>query len=332
MPLDILLNVVFLMVGFVFLIKGADFFIVSSSSIARKFNVSPLVIGLTLVAFGTSLPELAVSVAASISARQAGTTADIAMGNVIGSNIANITLILGLSAVMMPIAVRKSMNRQEFPFLLLTAVLITIFGFAFADRTIVWWEALILLGFFAYYMRLMFKSPEQHVSEEDIKVIDVKKAVIILIIGLAGVTIGGALVTRGAEFIATEILKNFMTATKATTLVGLSVVALGTSLPELVTSVLAAKKGENEIALGNIVGSNVFNTLLIVGFAGMITPLKMNNDVLMDMIIVIFITGIMIFFSITKQTISKREGWILFSIYILYITFIILRALGVLAI
>lgn len=326
---DIILNVLFLLIGFVFLIKGADFFIVSSSSIARKFNVSPLVIGLTLVAFGTSLPELAVSVAASISARQAGTTADIAMGNVIGSNIANITLILGLSAVMMPIAVRKSMNRQEFPFLLLTTVLIAIFGFAFADQTIVWWEALILLGFFAYYMRLMFKSPEQHVNEEDIKVIDIKKAIVILIVGLAGVTIGGALVTRGAEFIATEILKNFMTATKATTLVGLSVVALGTSLPELVTSVLAAKKGENEIALGNIVGSNVFNTLLIVGFAGAITPLKMNNDVLMDMIIVIFITALMIFFSITKQTISRKEGWILFSIYVLYIAFIILRALGV---
>jgi cation:H+ antiporter len=329
MFLDILLNILFLLVGFVFLIKGADFFIVSSSSIARKFHVSPLVIGLTLVAFGTSLPELAVSVAASISAKQAGATADIAMGNVIGSNIANITLILGLSAIMMPIAVKKSMNKQELPFLILTTILIALFGFAFADQTIVWWEALILLAFFAYYMRLMFKSPNEHVPTEEIKVVDMKRAIILLIIGLAGVTLGGALVTEGAEFISTEILKNFMSPTKATTLVGLSVVALGTSLPELVTSVMAAKKGENEIALGNIVGSNVFNTLLIVGFAGIITPLKMNSDVLMDMIILIFITGLMVFFSITKQTISKKEGWILFGIYFSYIIFIILRALGI---
>ncbi|MDX9691293.1 MAG: calcium/sodium antiporter [Acholeplasmataceae bacterium] len=328
MFLDILLNLVFLIVGFVFLIKGADLFIVSSSSIARKFNVSPLVIGLTLVAFGTSLPELAVSVAASISAKQAGTTADIAMGNVIGSNIANITLILGLSAIMMPIAVKKSMRKQEFPFLILTTLLIALFAFVFADQAIVWWEALILLGFFAYYMRLMFKSPNDHVQEDEIKVVDMKKAILLLIIGLVGVTLGGTLVTRGAEFISTEILKSFMTATRATTLVGLSVVALGTSLPELVTSVMAAKKGENEIALGNIVGSNVFNTLLIVGFAGVITPLKMNDDVLMDIIILIFITITMVIFSFTKHTISKKEGYILFGIYISYIVFIIIRALG----
>ena len=329
MNLDILLNIAFLIFGFVFLIKGADFFIISSSSIARKFNVSPLVIGLTLVAFGTSLPELAVSVAASISAKQAGATADIAMGNVIGSNIANLTLILGLSAVMMPIVVKKSMRKQEFPFLILTTVLIGIFAFVFYDKAIFWWEALILLLFFALYMYLMFKSPNDHVAEEEIKVLELKKAIILLIIGLAGVTIGGALVTSGAEFIANEILKSFMSPSKATTLVGLSVVALGTSLPELVTSVLAAKKGENEIALGNVVGSNVFNTLLIVGVAGLITPLKMNSDVLMDIILLIGITLIVVIFSFTRSNISKVEGWILFGLYVSYIIFIILRALGI---
>ena len=326
---DILLNLVFLIVGFVFLIKGADFFIVSSSSIARKFNVSPLVIGLTLVAFGTSLPELGVSFFAALSARSQGTTADIAMGNVIGSNVANITLILGLSAVIMPIAVKKSMNRQDFPFLIMTSIVIAIFGFFFASDTIVWWEALILLILFAYYMRLMFKSPNDHVPDEEIQVVDIKKAIILLVIGLAGVSLGGYLVTEGAEFIATEILKSFMTASKASTLVGLSIVALGTSLPELVTSLIAAKKGENEIALGNVIGSNVFNTLLIVGIAGLVTPLKMNADVLMDMIILIGITIIVAIFSISKQTISKKEGWVLFSIYVSYIVFIIIRALAI---
>ncbi|MFA7055279.1 MAG: hypothetical protein WC134_02000, partial [Acholeplasmataceae bacterium] len=153
--MDILFNVLLLLVGFVFLIKGADFFVVSSSSIARKFNVSPLIIGLTLVAFGTSLPELAVSFAAALSV-EPGQTADIAMGNIIGSNIANLTLILGASAVALPIMVKKSMNKKEFPFLIGMTILIAILGFFFqSDAQIARWEAVILLIVFAYYMYLM---------------------------------------------------------------------------------------------------------------------------------------------------------------------------------
>lgn len=327
--MDIVLNVILLLVGFIFLIKGADFFIVSSSSIAHKFNVSPLVIGLTLVAFGTSLPELAVSFAAALSV-QPGQTADIAMGNIIGSNIANLTLILGASAVALPIIVKKSMSKREFPFLIGMTILITILGFFFqADAQIVWWEAIILLLTFAIYMYLMFTG-EKEIPNEEIKVIDMKKAILLLFIGIAGVSIGGTMVTRGAEYIAINGLVTFagMSITKATTLVGLSVVALGTSLPELVTSVVAAKKGENEIALGNVVGSNVFNTLLIVGLSGIVTPLGLNDDVLIDMLILIGITSIMIIFSITKGKITKREGWILLGIYVAYIIYIILRALG----
>jgi cation:H+ antiporter len=154
--MQILLNIVFLIVGFVFLIKGADFFIVSSSSIARKFKISPLIIGLTLVAFGTSLPELAVSFAASLSAKSQGLTADIAMGNIIGSNMANLTLILGTSALIMPVLVHKSMRKREFPFLIGISLLIALLGFFFqSDYAIVWWEALILLAVFAYYMYLL---------------------------------------------------------------------------------------------------------------------------------------------------------------------------------
>jgi cation:H+ antiporter len=157
-----------------------------------------------------------------------------------------------------------------------------------------------------------------------------KKAILLLFVGILGVSIGGTMVTRGAEYIAINGLVTFagMSITKATTLVGLSVVALGTSLPELVTSVVAAKKGENEIALGNVVGSNVFNTLFIVGLSGIVTPLGLNGDVLIDMIILIVITSIMILFSITKQKITKLEGWILLGIYVSYITYIIIRALG----
>jgi len=327
--MDILFNVLLLLVGFVFLIKGADFFVVSSSSIARKFNVSPLIIGLTLVAFGTSLPELAVSFTAALSV-EPGQTADIAMGNIIGSNIANLTLILGASAVALPIMVKKSMSKKEFPFLIGMTILIAILGFFFqSDAQIARWEAVILLIVFAYYMYLMLTG-EKEIPTEEIKVIDMKKAILLLFVGILGVSIGGTMVTRGAEYIAVNGLVTFagMSITKATTLVGLSVVALGTSLPELVTSVVAAKKGENEIALGNVVGSNVFNTVFIVGLSGIVTPLGLNGDVLIDMIILIAITSIMIIFSISKGKITKLEGWILLGIYVAYITYIIIRALG----
>ncbi|AUD65131.1 hypothetical protein BK011_05345 [Tenericutes bacterium MZ-XQ] len=328
--MQILLNIVFLIVGFVFLIKGADFFIVSSSSIARKFKISPLIIGLTLVAFGTSLPELAVSFAASLSAKSQGLTADIAMGNIIGSNMANLTLILGSSALIMPVLVHKSMRKREFPFLIGISLLIALLGYFFqSDYAIVWWEALILLAVFAYYMYLMIHS-EKDITEEHIPMVDVKKAVILLFVGIAGVSIGGFLVTEGAEYIAIELLtQSGMTITKATTLVGLSVVALGTSLPELVTSAMAAKKGEADIALGNVVGSNVFNTLLIVGLSGSIVPLGLNGDVLIDMIILIGVTGFVAFLGYTKSRLSRLDGIIMLLIYVSYITYIILRALSI---
>jgi cation:H+ antiporter len=328
--MQILLNIVFLIVGFVFLIKGADYFIVSSSSIARKFKISPLIIGLTLVAFGTSLPELAVSFAASISARSQGLTADIAMGNVIGSNMANLTLILGTSALIMPVLVHKSMRKREFPFLIGITILIALLGFLFqSDAAIVWWEALILLATFAFYMYLMITS-EKDMTEEHLHFVDIKKAVILLIVGIAGVSIGGFLVTEGAEYIAIELLtQSGMTVTRATTLVGLSIVALGTSLPELVTSAMAAKKGEADIALGNVVGSNVFNTLLIVGLSGTIVPLGLNRDVLIDMIILIGITALVAFLGYTKSKLSRFDGILMLSIYVLYITYIILRALSI---
>ncbi len=329
----IVFNIFITIFGFFLLIKGADFFVVSSASIAKKFNISPLIIGLTLVAFGTSLPELAVTFAAALQARALGTTADIALGNIVGSDIANLTLILGFSAIMLPIAVKKSMNKREFPFLILITVVFAAVAYLFqSDAAIVWWEALILLGFFAFYMVMMFRGHKADELDEDIHFVDTKKAILLLILGLAGVSLGGYLVTSGAEYIATEVLvKAFsMTVTKATTLVGLSIVSLGTSLPELVTSVMAAKKGENEIALGNVVGSNVFNTLLIVGLSGIVTPLGVNSDVLTDSIILIGITAVMILFSITKQKISRFEGWILVAIYFSYIAYIIMRALGIL--
>lgn len=330
--MDYVISFLLLIVGFVFLVKGADFFVASSSSIARRFHVSPLVIGLTLVAFGTSLPELAVSFVASLTVAP-GATADIAMGNVVGSNIVNITLILGLTALARPVKVSQTMHRKEFPYLIFSAVLILLLSLFFqSDTRIIWWEALILMIAFFGYVYLMIKTSKDGVSDEDIPQLDIKKALFILIIGIAGVSLGGWMVTRGAEQIATSVLVSFfdMTLTKATTLVGLSIVAVGTSLPEMVTSIVAAKKGENEIAFGNLVGSNVFNVLFILGLSGLVTPLGINGDVMIDMYIMLGITILAVIMAISKNIVTKKEGSLLVFVYAAYLVYIILRALAIL--
>ena len=329
--MDFVLYFSLLIIGFVFLIKGADFFVLSSSSMARKHNISPLIIGLTLVAFGTSLPELAVSFVASLTV-QPGMTADIALGNVVGSNIVNITLILGLTALVKSVPVSPTMHKREFPYLILTTIVLVLFTYLFQiDYLIVWWEALILLILFIMYIYLMVTNKNQPLEESEIKIINQKKAVILLIVGILGVSIGGFMVTKGAEFIAIKVLVNSfsMTLSKATTLVGLSVVAIGTSLPEMVTSIVAAKKGENEIAFGNIVGSNIFNSLFIIGLSGMFSPLGVNNDVAIDTLLLIPITLFAVIFAISRHKVSRLEGVMLVCIYVIYLVYIILRALTI---
>lgn len=329
--MDFVLYFSLLIIGFVFLIKGADFFVLSSSSMARKHNISPLIIGLTLVAFGTSLPELAVSFVASLTV-QPGMTADIALGNVVGSNIVNITLILGLTALVKSVPVSPTMHKREFPYLILTTIVLVLFTYLFQiDYLIVWWEALILLILFIMYIYLMVTNKNQPLEGSEIKIINQKKAVILLIVGILGVSIGGFMVTKGAEFIAVKVLVNSfsMTLSKATTLVGLSVVAIGTSLPEMVTSIVAAKKGENEIAFGNIVGSNIFNSLFIIGLSGMFSPLGVNNDVAIDMLLLIPITLFAVIFAISRHKVSRLEGVMLVCIYVIYLVYIILRALTI---
>jgi len=329
--MNYVLNVLLLVIGFVALVKGADFFVSSSSTIARKFRVSPLVIGLTLVAFGTSLPELAVSFTASLTV-DPGQTADIAMGNVIGSNIVNITLILGLTTLARPIKVSETMHRKEFPYLVFSSIIILIFSIAFqSDNMIVWWEGLILLVMFILYVWIMIKTQKRSDSIQEIQTISTKKSILLLVIGIAMVSLGGYMVTTGAKGLAVDILVNLlsMTETKAVTLVGLSIVAIGTSLPELVTSVVAAKKNENEIAFGNLIGSNIFNVLFILGLSSLVTPLGINPDVIIDTYLMLAITVCAVIFSITKRIVTKQEGFILVLIYILYVIYIVLRAFAI---
>lgn len=330
--MDYVINVLLLLAGFVFLVKGADFFVTSSASIARRFKISSLVIGLTLVAFGTSLPELAVSFIASLTV-EPGQTADIAMGNVIGSNIVNITLILGLTAVVRPVIVSKTMHYKEFPYLIFSSILILMLAFLFqSDAQIIWWEALILLVVFVGYITLMLKTSKDANSEIEYEIIPMKKSIVWVIIGLVGVTLGGWMVTKGAENMALSILVDLfkMNPSKAITLVGLSIVAVGTSLPEMVTSIVAAKKGENEIAFGNLVGSNLFNILFILGISGVVSPLGINGDVLIDIWIMLGVTVFALGAAVTFGKVSKAEGSVLVTLYGLYVVYIVLRALGLL--
>lgn len=328
--MNVWLSIILLILGFIFLVKGADFFVSSSSSIARRFNVSPLVIGLTLVAFGTSLPELAVSFIASLTV-EPGATADIAMGNVVGSNIVNITLILGLTALTRPIKVSKTMYKKEFPYLFFSSILVTLLALWFQNDTqIVFFEAVLLLICFIGYVILMIRTSKTDDFIEDVKVLNVKRSIFLLITGLIGVTAGGWMVTRGAESLAIGFLVNIigMTTTQAITLVGLTIVAVGTSLPEMVTSMIAAKKGENEIAYGNLIGSNIFNVLFILGFSGLFNPLGVNPEVMFDMWIMLGVTLMAVIASITFGHVSKKEGFLLTFIYVIYVAFIIVRALG----
>lgn len=332
------LNILFLAIGVLFLVKGADFFVASASSIAKKFKISSLVIGLTVVSFGTSAPELAVSLTSSIKG-----VSGLAMGNVVGSNIANLALVLGCSALISPIVVKKSICKREFPFLLAATLLLIIFsfdnlfsGYQGVTNLLSRGEAIVFIvgiAFFCYLSIFMAKKDALNTSdlnsdvlpEEEIKELSTGKTILLLILGLAGIIVGAEFVTTPAKNIATSIgISLGVNEALMTNLVGLTVVAIGTSLPELVTSIMAAKKGENEIAVGNVVGSNIFNILFICGLSGVITPLTMSADIMTDMILSLALS-VFVFFLCKKGTLKRSYGGILLGCYGAYLIYIILR-------
>lgn len=333
--MDIVLNILVFAIGVFVLIKSADFFVDAASLIARKLKISPLIIGLTIVALGTSLPEFAVSLS---SALKSTTSADLALGNVVGSNISNITLILGISALMSPIFVQKNIIKRDLPFAILAAL--TLFGLAFffqVDKRIVWWEALIFIVLLVLYVFLLIRSSKKggsgdldvEVEGEEKEVKPEKKftvwTIVFLILGGAGIALGAELVTRPATYLAEKMATSFgLDQDMATILVGVSVVAIGTSLPELATSVAAARKGENGIVLGNILGSNILNILFILGTTGLFVPLGVSDTIIIDMAIMIGIT-LVASLLILRKKLSKVEGLILLSIFASYMAYAIIR-------
>lgn len=327
--MELLLYLLLLIAGFIFLIKGADFTIDGATSIATRLGVSKIVIGLTLVAFGTSLPEFSVSFIASIQANINGTHADIALGNVIGSNLANFGLILGIAALIVPINVSKSVIKRDLPYLILISTVFVVFLYYFQmDAQISRFEGFVLLLFLMYYLRLLLKEKKVTVSL-DVNALSMNKSIFILVLGLIGVTLGGFFVTTSAEFLAIELLVNVfnMNPEQVITLVGLSVVAIGTSLPELVTSITAIKKGDHDIAIGNVVGSNLLNILFVIGLSSFVIPLGVTPEVIIDGILgIVLVLAVYVFIKLRGKT-TKLLGIFLLLFYISYLLFIILRAI-----
>ena len=312
--------VVLLIIGFAFLVKGADAFVEGSSSIAKHFHVPSLIIGMTIVAMGTSLPETAVSVTASI----AGSNA-LAVSNAVGSNIFNLMVVIGVCAVLTPVAVQKGTLKIDIPFSVVCALLLLVLGHDQMMLTRV--NGLILIVLFVFFLLYMIKSAQRSMNNEDtefaaeaaeMKVMSVPKSLIFIVIGIAGITLGSDWVVDGAKTIASAfgISEN---------LIGLTIVAFGTSLPELMTSIVAARKNEVDMALGNAVGSNIFNILMVLGIASALSPIAFIQENIIDIIILVGFSFIVWLMAWTKHRLDKIEGLAMILLYAGYVVYICIR-------
>ena len=315
------MDYILLLLGFVFLIKGADGFVSGASSIAKKFSIPPLIIGLTIVAFGTSAPEAAVSVTAALKGQN-----DMAIANVVGSNIFNFLVVIGVTAMVKPIKVQKSTIIKEFPFVILSCFVLSVISHdvRFQNATenmLSRADGFILLSLFAifmYYLIEMALTSKDQAEQDDVEEIALSKSIIYSIVGIIGIVLGGQLVVNSASNIA-------LAWGMSENLVGLTIVSVGTSLPELVTSIVAARKGERDIAIGNAVGSNIFNLLFVLGVSSAIHSIAVHPIVFYDMMIMIATTILTYLLSVTKRSISRGEGAVLFVLYIVYLVYIIMR-------
>ena len=315
------LQILFLVVGMLLLVKGADWFVDGSAGVAHKCKISTLVIGLTVVAFGTSAPELAVSVTSAIQK-----STEIAIGNVVGSNIVNILLILGVSALIRPLPVQKSSLKLDFPVMLLATALIIVLGLW--QYTLQWWDGLILLAVFSVYMTILLTQAKKEQKKlkatadaQSPAVMEIapkgklqawffrmKKYVWFLIVLIAvglGMVVGGSMLfVDAAKYIASY-------AGVPERVIGLTVVAIGTSLPELVTSVVAAIKNESDIAVGNIIGSNIFNIFVVAGASSLFYPLTFTQMNLIDALVAFGAAALLYFFSLMKGDKIRRYAGVI---------------------
>ena len=313
MDAGIIIQIVLLLVGFVFLIKGSDFFVEGSSSIASILKIPTIIVGLTIVAFGTSAPEAAVSITSSLTGNNA-----MAVSNVIGSNLFNLLLIIGICAVLNELNIGRKLLEKDLPFLVAITLLLS--AFILIDWHIGRIEGIILLiliiTYISYLVYTARKSSEANYVDKP--KLSATKSIIYIIVGFIGIVLGGNFVVNSASNIALAF-------GMSETLVGLTIVAIGTSLPELVTSVTALKRDENEIVLGNVIGSNIFNILFVLGSSSAISPITLNSNMLIDIVLMIGVTILCYIFARTQDKFDKKEGVILILLFIAYMAFAILR-------
>ena len=321
MFISVVLNLLFLVIGMFLLIKGADFFVDGASRVAKALKIPSLIIGLTLVSIGTSLPELSVSVTTALSGN-----ADISYGNVIGSNIFNVFVVIGASAIFTPMIIDKAMKKYDIPILLGIYGLFAIFSFVITPKELDRVESIIFcLLFIGYLVFLVLRTKKEGVQEVEEETEEKPRKMWVNIAFILG---GLATIVAGGEFVVTTAETLALMAGMSKLLVGLTIVAVGTSLPELVTSMVAAKKGENDIAVGNAVGSSIFNILLILGVASTIKPIGFELSTYID-VIAMAVSAIMLFiFAYKGSKVNRWQGALMIAIYAIYLTFIILRNFG----
>lgn len=315
-----ILTYILFALGFAFLLKGADVLVEGASSIAKRFNISDLVVGLTIVSFGTSAPELIVNLIASVNGNP-----DLAIGNIFGSNIANILLILGVSSIIYGLPIQRSTVLSEIPFSLTATILVGFLAnaslFSGEGKLLLSrYDGFILLFFFLLFMAYIFKiASENKDMVEEYDLLPLPKSIIYVIVGILGLFFGGKWVVDGATLIAQNM--GF-----SESFIGLTVVAVGTSLPELVTSAVAAYKRNADIAVGNVVGSNIFNILWILGISAVITPIPFQLTSNFDILVMIFSSTLLFFaMAIGKRYVIERWAGVLFLLFYIGYTIILIK-------
>ncbi|MCR5592232.1 MAG: calcium/sodium antiporter [Saccharofermentans sp.] len=308
--MTIAIQVCLLFISFVLLIKGADIFVDGSASLAKSLNVPSLIIGLTIVAFGTSAPELAVSTTAAIQGSN-----EIAVSNVIGSNIFNLLVVLGSCALFNSIPVESKVLKRDIPFSILITAFLLVASYK-SDMIITRVIGIILLVLFVSYLGVLIYSSRHsdEQTEEGNSDNPLWKSILFIVLGAAMIIIGGRFAVSSAKAIA-------LAAGMSETLVGLTIIATGTSLPELITSIVAARKGEVSLAIGNAVGSNIFNVLLILGVSSLIRSIQLTNESLLDMIALIGISVMTLVFAVSGKKINRVEGAVMLFAYVAYVVF-----------
>ena len=308
---SMLINIVLLVMGIVVVLKGADWLTDGAVNIASRFGVSQMVIGLTIVAMGTSMPELCVSMVSALKG-----TPDLAVGNVVGSNTLNTLLIVGCSALVAPIMVKRSSVRRDIPFAVLASLLMLIFCL---DGGIDRLDATLLFILFAMFMFVTVKYGKNEGTEAKTTAAPLGKATLLLVVGLVCLILGSNLFVDNASFIASTL-------GVSDAVIGLTIVAGGTSLPELATSMVSAKKGNSDIAIGNVIGSNVFNILMIIGVTGLVKPMHIKGITSLDLIVMLASILLLWFFCRTTYKVKRWEGAVLAISYIAYLAWLIAQA------